>query len=144
VGVLESAVLSAYNVKLGQLDTLSVQTNLQGTLESIATRLTQYGLLNATEQLGLILAGQQDKFDVGAMFNAAVTQTASAIISTQPNETVTDKLINSYQSTVVSDMSSILLGLPPTPIGLAAHLAGSALDTLATAPRKSPGSSKKQ
>jgi len=93
--------------------------------------------LNATEQLGLILAGQQDKFDVGAMFNAAVTQTASAIISTQPNETVTDKLINSYQSTVVSDMSSsILLGQPPTPMGLAAHLAGSALGTLVTAPRE--------
>jgi|GEM_PF-1536176 len=137
VGVLESAVLSAYNFNLGQLNTLSLQSNLQGALESIATRLTQYGLLNATEQLGLILAGQQDKFDVGAMFNAAVTQTASAIISTQPNETVTDKLINSYQSTVVSDMSSsILLGQPPTPMGLAAHLAGSALGTLVTAPRE--------
>jgi|GEM_PF-3692808 len=71
------------------------------------------------------------------MFNAAVTQTASAIISTQPNETVTDKLINSYQSTVVSDMSSsILLGQPPTPMGFAAHLAGSALGTLVTAPRE--------
>ena len=93
--------------------------------------------MNATEQLGLILAGQQDKFDVGAMFNAAVTQTASAIINTQPNETTTDKLINSYQSTVVSDMSSsILLGQPPTPTGLAAHLAGSALGTLVTAPRE--------
>jgi|GEM_PF-2044187 len=71
------------------------------------------------------------------MFNAAVTQTASVIISTQPNETITDKLIDSYQSTVVSDMSSsILLGQPPTPMGLAAHLAGSALGTLVTAPRE--------